>query len=102
MIRKIATVSLLTLAAVLPLQQANAQDPTLGGALLGGVIGAGIGSAATGKAGGAIAGGVIGAVLGASIANSMEPRRNGYYWYQSRCWVRRADGSYVSVPARYC
>jgi outer membrane lipoprotein SlyB len=101
MIRTIAIVGLLTLATALPLQQASAQD-ALGGALLGGAIGAGIGGAATGRAGGALVGGAIGAVVGASIADQMQPRRNGYYAYDSRCWVRRADGSYVSVPRRYC
>jgi outer membrane lipoprotein SlyB len=102
MIRTIATVGLLTLATALPLQPANAQDPTLGGALVGGLIGAGIGGAATGKAGGAAAGAVIGAVLGASIANQMEPRRGNYYWYQGDCWRQRYDGSYVRTYRRYC
>lgn len=101
MLRKIATVGLLTLASALPLQHANAQD-ALGGALVGGLIGAGVGGAATGKAGGAIVGGVIGAVIGASVADQMQPRRRGYYAYDNRCWVRRADGSYVSVHPRYC
>ena len=81
MIRKIATVGLLTLTMALPFSQANAQDPALGGA---------------------IAGGVIGAVLGASIASQMEPRRSGYYYYQDDCWRRRADGSYVRTYRRYC
>ena len=102
MIRTIATVSLLALATALPLQPANAQDPTLGGAIIGGAIGAGIGGAATGRAGGAIAGGVIGAVLGASIANEMEARHGNYYWYHGDCWRRRGDGSYVRTYRRYC
>ena len=101
MICKIAAVGLLTLASALPLQHANAQD-ALGGAIIGGAIGAGIGGAATGRAGGAIVGGVIGAVVGASLADQMQPRRRGYYAYDNRCWVRRADGSYVSVHPRYC
>jgi len=101
MIRKIATAGVLTLVMALPLQQANAQD-ALGGAIIGGAIGAGVGGAATGKAGGAIVGGVIGAVLGASIANQMEQRQGGYYWYQGDCWRRRGDGSYVRTYRRYC
>lgn len=102
MIRKIATVGLLTFTMALPLQETKAQDAAVGGALIGGLIGAGIGGAATGKAGGAIAGGVIGAVLGASIASQMEPRRGSYYWYQGDCWRRRGDGSYVRTYRRYC
>jgi outer membrane lipoprotein SlyB len=101
MIRKIAAVGVLALATTLPVPQASAQDP-LAGALIGGAIGAGVGGAATGRAGGAIVGGVIGAAVGASIAHQMQPRRRGHYWYDNRCWVRRADGSYVSVPRRYC
>jgi len=102
MIRKFAAVGLLTLATALPLQPASAQDP-LGGALIGGAIGAGIGAAASGgRTSGAITGGVIGAVLGASIAHAMEPRRPGYYWYDGRCWLRRADGSYIRVARRHC
>lgn len=102
MIGKITAIGLLTLAAAMPVQQASAQDPAIGGAIVGGAIGAGVGGAATGRAGGAVVGGVIGAVLGASIASEMQPRRNGYYAYHNRCWVRRADGSYVSVSRRYC
>jgi hypothetical protein len=40
--------------------------------------------------------------MGAAIADSMEPRRRGYYWYQDRCWLRRGDGSYVRVRPDYC
>lgn len=102
MIRKIATVGLLMLACAMPLQSAGAQDPAFGGALLGGAIGAGVGGAATGKASGAIAGGIIGAALGAAIGSQMRPRRHGHYAYNNRCWIRRSDGSYVSVSPRYC
>jgi uncharacterized protein YcfJ len=101
MILKIAAAGLLMLATALPMHQAKAQD-ALGGAIIGGAIGAGIGGAATGKAGGAIAGGVIGAVIGASIADQMQPRQRGYYYYQDDCWRRRADGSYVRTYRRYC
>ncbi len=99
----IAGVAMLaTLASSIPLQPAAAQDP-LGGALLGGAAGAIIGGAATGRAGGAIVGGIIGAATGAAIADSMEPApRRGYYWYQDACWLRRGDGSYARVRARYC
>ncbi len=92
----------LTLAAIMPAQQASAQNNTLGGALLGGAAGAIIGGAATGKAGGAVAGGIIGAAAGAALGSQMEPRRAGYYWYDGRCWLRYRDGSYRRVPRRYC
>lgn len=81
MFRKLATVGLLTLATALLLQQANAQKSTRDSARVGEVIGA---------------------AAGASIAKSMESRPQGHYWYQNRCWNRRADGSYVSVPTHYC
>lgn len=101
MIGKIVTAGALALAMTLSVQPASAQDP-IGGAIIGGAIGAGVGGAATGRAGGAIVGGVIGATVGASIASQMEPRRHGYYNYQRRCWLQRADGSYVAVSRRYC
>jgi len=81
MFRKIATVGLLTLATALLLQQTNAQDSKRDGARIGEIIGA---------------------TDGASIAKSMESRPQGHYLYQSRCWDRRADGSYVSVTTNYC
>jgi outer membrane lipoprotein SlyB len=101
MIRTIAAAALLSLASVMPVQQAQAQD-ALGGALLGGAAGAIIGGAATGRAGGAVAGGIIGAAAGAAIASQMEPRRNGYYWYEGRCWRRYPNGEYHRVSRRYC
>jgi len=100
--KRIIAATLLTLATTaVPVQPAAAQN-ALDGLLLGGAAGAIIGGAATGKAGGAIAGGIIGAAMGAAIADSMEPRRRGYYWYEGRCWLRRGDGSYVRVSVRYC
>lgn len=39
--------------------------------------------------------------MGAAIADSMEPRRRGYYWYQGDCWRLRGDGGYVRVSVRY-
>jgi len=101
MIRTISAAGLLTLAAVMPAQQAAAQD-ALGGALLGGAAGAIIGGAATGRAGGAVSGGIIGAAAGAMLGSALEPRPNGYYWYDGRCWLRYGDGSYHRVPSRYC
>ena len=102
MIRTYAAAAVLTLAAAMPLQQASAQDNTLGGALLGGTAGAIIGGAATGRAGGAVAGGIIGAAAGAAIGSQFEPRRGGYYWYDGYCWRRYANGYYHRVSRRYC
>jgi hypothetical protein len=87
-------------AAVLAPQQAAAQFNPLG-AIVGGAVGAGVGAAATGgRAGGAIVGGVIGAAAGAAL--TMDPRPNGYYWYDNRCWFRYPNGEYRLVPRRYC
>ncbi len=52
----LATAALVTLAVAGP---ASAQNNTLGGAIIGGGVGAIIGGAATNSAGGAVAGGVI-------------------------------------------
>jgi outer membrane lipoprotein SlyB len=102
MTRIVTAAMLLVLATTaVPVQPASAQD-AIGGAILGGAAGAIIGGAATGRAGGAIAGGIIGAAAGAAIAGSMEHRRAGYYWYEGRCWLRRADGSYVRVSRDRC
>jgi uncharacterized membrane protein len=92
----------LMLAALMPMRPASAQNNTLGGAIIGGGIGAVIGGAATGKAGGAIAGGIIGAAAGAALGSQLEPRPRGYYWYDGRCWIRRADGNYYRVARRHC
>ena len=67
----LATAALVTLAAAGPV---SAQNNTLGGAIIGGGVGAVIGGAATNSAGGAIAGGVIGAAAGAALGSQMEPR----------------------------
>jgi len=86
----------------LPARQGEAQDNTMGGALLGGAAGAIIGGAATGKAGGAVAGGIIGAAAGAMLGSQLEARPNGYYWYDDHCWIRYRDGSYHRASRRYC
>jgi len=101
-IRIITAIAALALVAMMPAQQASAQDNILGGAILGGTAGAIIGGAATGKAGGAVAGGIIGAAAGAALGSQLEPRRGGYYWYNGRCWIRYRDGSYHRVSSDYC
>jgi outer membrane lipoprotein SlyB len=101
-VKSIGAAALLTLASVMAVAPAQAQDSTIGGALLGGAAGAIIGGAATGRAGGAVAGGIIGAAAGAAIGSQMEPRRGGYYWYNGRCWVRYPNGEYHRVRSGYC
>lgn len=102
MIRMITAVAVVALFALVPVPQASAQNNTLGGAIIGGGVGAIIGGAATNSAGGAIAGGIIGAAAGAALGSQMEPRQRGYYWYKGRCWVRRGDGNYHRVSSRHC
>src|SRR5262245_21773265 len=76
MLRTLGTVTLLTLAVVIPFREAAAQDP-LGGAILGGATGAIIGGVAGGGRGAAIGAGV-GAATGAIIAAEAQRRRGGY------------------------
>ena len=66
--RHIAAAAFAGLVGLMPVAPAAAQqDNTIGGAIIGGGIGAIIGGAATGEAGGAIAGGIIGAFGYASV-----------------------------------
>lgn len=102
MIRILAIIATLAVLALMPARQASAQNNTLGGAIIGGGVGAIIGGAATNSAGGAIAGGVIGAAAGAALGSQMEPRRRGYYWHNGRCWQRRGDGNYYRVSRDRC
>src|SRR3974377_625818 len=74
MLRRLGRVTLLPLAAAMPVNEAAAQDP-LGGAILGGTAGAIIGGIAGGGRGAAIGagvGGAPGAIIGAG-----SPRRRG-------------------------
>src|SRR6185295_8010575 len=100
MVRTLVAASLLTLACVMPVQQAAAQD-AIGGAIFGGAAGALLGGAIGGR-GGAIAGGIIGGTTGAAIAAEGQRRREGYYWYRNGCYMQRPDGAYVVVAPQYC
>jgi hypothetical protein len=105
MIRTLAIgAAALTLVSAVSVPPAAAQDGTLGGALLGGLIGAGIGGAATGRAGGALVGGVIGAGVGATIGAEADRRYygNGYFWSQGRCWYQYPNGAVVRVARNNC
>jgi BA14K-like protein len=99
MFRTSGIAALLALAYAMPAQQAQAQDPLLGG-LLGGAAGAIIGGAAGGR-GGAVIGALIGGTTGAIIAAEGQ-RRGAYYWWHSACYIQQPDGSWVLVAPNYC
>src|SRR5204863_741632 len=77
MMPKFALSMLVALAACAPLQEAAAQESTLGGALFGGAAGAIVGGAIGGGRGAAI-GAIVGAGTGAAIGAQGEPRGGGY------------------------
>ena len=88
MMPKFALSMLVALAVCAPLQEAAAQESTLGGALFGG-------------AAGAIVGGALGGGRGAAIGAQGEPRPGGYRWYQGGCYVEQ-PGGWAPVSPRYC
>ncbi|HEX4408611.1 MAG TPA: hypothetical protein VH206_07555 [Xanthobacteraceae bacterium] len=94
----------LSLAALLPAQDALAQNPNnvIGGAIVGGAVGGILGGAIGRGAGGAVAGAVIGATAGAAIAAEAERRKGGYYWWHSGCYYRYPNGSWLQVQPGYC
>lgn len=99
--RHITAALLLAATAAIPSEYAAAQQVNPLGVIVGGAVGAATGAAVTGgRAGGAIVGGVIGAAAGAAL--TFDPRPNGYYWYDNRCWFRYPNGEYRLVPRRYC
>src|ERR1700693_1969951 len=100
MLRTVGAAALLALAAVMPAQQAAAQDP-LAGAIIGGALGGIIGGA-VGRGGGAVAGAVIGATTGAIIASEAQRRAGGYYVWHGGCYYRYPDGAWARVGQRYC
>jgi uncharacterized protein YcfJ len=100
MVRTVAAAAFLGLAALMPAQEAAAQDP-LAGAIFGGVVGGLIGGAA-GRGGGAVAGALIGATTGAIIASEAQRRSGGYYWWHRGCYYRYPDGNWMGVDPRYC
>jgi len=100
MISKFAVAMLTVLAIGVPVQEAAAQESTLGGALFGGAAGAIVGGAIGGRSGAAV-GAVIGAGTGAAIGAQGEPRPGGYRYYQNGCYVEQ-PGGWVAVAPRYC
>ena len=101
MTRTLAAGVFLALAALMPAQQAAAQDP-LAGAIIGGAVGGIIGGAVGHGAGGAVAGAMIGATTGAVIASEGQRRASGYYWWHGGCYYRYPNGSWLQVQPGYC
>ena len=89
MMSKFALSMLVAVAVCGPVQEAAAQESTLGGALFGGAAGAIVGGALGGGRGAAI-GAIVGAGTGAAIGAQGEPRPGGYRWYQGGCYRRAA------------
>ena len=85
MMSKFVLSMLVAVAVCGPLQEAAAQESTLGGALFGGAAGAIVGGALGGGRGAAI-GAIVGAGTGAAIGAQGEPRPGGYRWYQGGCY----------------
>jgi hypothetical protein len=96
MMRTVGAGIFLALAALMPAQQAAAQDP-VAGAIVGGALGAMIGGAVGRGAGGAIAGAAIGATTGAVIAAEAQRRNGGYYWWHGGCYYRYPNGAWVQI-----
>src|SRR5579864_3411521 len=101
MMRSLGAGMLLALSALLPAQQAAAQDP-LAGAIVGGALGGIIGGAAGRGAGGAFAGAAIGAATGAIIAGEAQRRAGGYYWWHGGCYYQYPNGAWVQIAPNYC
>jgi hypothetical protein len=99
--RGFTAAALLTIAVVMPIQDAAAQQDPVGGAILGGAAGAILGGALGGGRGAAV-GAIIGGTTGAAIAAQGQPRPGGYYYYQSGCYQPRGDGTYIAVAPQYC
>ena len=99
MMPKFALSMLVALAVCAPLQEAAAQESTLGGALFGGAAGAIVGGALGGGRGAAV-GAIVGATTGAAIGAQGEPRPGGYRYYQGGCYrgaARRLAGSFAAL-----
>jgi hypothetical protein len=100
MMRTLGAGVFLMLAALLPAQQAAAQDP-LAGAIIGGTLG-GIVGGALGRGGGALVGAAIGATTGAVIAAEAQRNAAGYYWWRGGCYYRYPNGAWYQVQPDYC
>jgi len=101
MMRSLGAAIFFALAALLPAQQAAAQDP-LAGAIVGGTVG-GIVGGALGRGPGAVAGAAIGATTGAVIAAEAQPRPGGYFWWRGGCYYRYPNGAWSApLSPQYC
>jgi hypothetical protein len=110
----IFTGAFLSVAALLSLQPAAAQDAPVpagpppdpgapvGGAIVGGALGGLIGGA-LGRGPGAVAGAIIGGTTGAVVASEAQARPNGYYWWRGNCYYRYPNGAWSPPLAPgYC
>jgi uncharacterized membrane protein len=104
MIRTIAVAAVaLTLTAAIPAPPAAAQHEVLGGALMGGLFGAGIGAAIGGRRGAAVGAGVgvfTGAMMGAQAERSHYA--GGYFWHRGRCLYEYPSGELIRVARGNC
>jgi outer membrane lipoprotein SlyB len=99
--RNLAAGIILALGALMPAQEAAAQDP-LAGAIVGGAVGGILGGAIGHSGGAAVAGAVIGATAGAVIASEGQRRPSGYYWWHGGCYYRYPNGAWLQVQPGYC
>lgn len=98
-----AAAAVLAFVAASPAPPAAAQDNVFGGAIMGGLLGAGVGAAVGGRRGAAVGAGV-GAVTGAMMGAEADRRGHGgyYFWDRGRCWYHYPDGEVVRVARDYC
>ena len=105
------TATFLALAALLPVQPAAAQygpppppdaAAPVGGAIVGGALGAIVGGALGGRRG-AVAGAIVGGTSGAVVAAEAQPRPGGYYWWRGACYYRYPNGAWSQpLYPSYC
>jgi hypothetical protein len=104
------TAAFLVVATLLPAQPAAAQyappppDPAapVGGAIVGGALGAIVGGALGGRRG-AVAGAIVGGTSGAVVAAEAQPRPGGYYWWRGACYYRYPNGAWSDpLYPSYC
>jgi hypothetical protein len=100
MSRALIGAAFLGLAALIPVQDATAQDP-VGGAIIGGAAGAILGGALGGGRGAAV-GAIIGGSTGAIVAAQGQARPGGYRYYRNACYQERGDGTWIVVAPEYC
>src|ERR1700758_168140 len=76
MMRSLGAGVLLALSALLPAQQAAAQDP--------------------------LAGAIVGGALGGIIGGAAQRRAGGYYGWHGGCYYQYPNGPWVQIAPNYC